>query len=351
MKRRWRALFFALGIAGITVMLFQVDWKTMDWGMFSSSKLLALFGILIGIWLVIYSIHTLCYKLILAEDGNKVRFFSMLKICASGFALNNVTPGGLIGGEPYRVLALKRYVSTEKATSSTLSFTLVYTLGHFLLWISAGVCYIAIGCPGNTWVDILILVSCSLLAGGFLTFILLRKRGVVYPVMKFLSKLPILRKKLPAVIEKNKESYLEIDENIKQFRTTPLRFIGVTLLQFVTRLLEACEYFALFYYFTGGKGNLFDGILIMGVASLVGNLLWIIPMQTSTREFGMILALGFVINRVGLPSDNLSELSLQIGLIYRIREFLFILFGISLVMFGKRGKKYPEKVKENKENI
>ena len=174
MKRRWRLLFFALGIAGIVVMLFQVDWKNMDWEMLTSINLLKLFGILIGIWLVIYAIHTLCYKLILNEDSKKVHFFSMFKICASGFALNNVTPGGLIGGEPYRVLELKRYVSTEKATSSTLSFTLVYTLGHFLLWITAGILYIIYGLPGNTWIDVLILASCGLISIGFLLFILLR---------------------------------------------------------------------------------------------------------------------------------------------------------------------------------
>ena len=165
--------------------------------------------------------------------------------------------------------------------------------------------------------------------------------------MKFLAKLPILKKKLPAVVEKHKDSYIEIDENIKQFRTTPLRFILVTFLQYVTRVLEGLEYFAILYYFTGGAGTLIDGILIMGVASLVGNLLWIIPMQTSTREFGMVLALSFLTCIAGLPLD---ELAVQIGLVYRVREFLFILFGISLVMFGKKGKKFPEKPKDIEEN-
>lgn len=339
MKRRWRFLFFAIGLAGIAVMLFQVDWSTMNWEELLSVNILKLFGVLIGIWLVIYALHTLCYKIILGEDHKKVKFFSMFKICASGFALNNVTPGGLIGGEPYRILELKRYVSTEKATSSTLSFTLVYTLGHFLLWITATILYIVYGLPGNVGITILLMTAGCLLTGGFVLFILLRKRGVAYPVMKWLSKLPILRRKLPAVVEKNKESYIEIDENIKKFRTTPVRFIVVIAIQYLTRVLEGVEYFAILYYFTGGAGTVFDGILIMGVASLVGNILWIIPMQTSTREFGMILALSFLMCTQGLPLD---ELAVQIGLVYRVREFLFILFGILLVIFGKRGKKYKE---------
>ena len=342
MKRRWRFLFFGIGLAGMAIMLLQVNWSTMDWDQFFNVNVLTLFGMLILIWLAIYSIHTVCYKLILGDEHKKVRFFSMFKICASGFALNNVTPGGLIGGEPYRILELKRYVSTEKATSSTLSFTLVYTLGHFLLWITATVLYIVYGLPGNVGITILMMTAGCLITGGFALFILLRKRGVAYPVMKWLSKLPILRKKLPVVVEKNKESYIEIDENIKKFRTTPVRFVVVIALQYLTRILEGLEYFAILYYFTGGEGTIFDGILIMGVASLIGNIIWIIPMQTSTREIGMVFALSFLMCTQGLPNNELAELAVQIGLVYRVREFLFILFGILLVAFGKRGKKYKE---------
>ena len=91
----------------------------------------------------------------------------------------------------------------------------------------------------------------------------------------------------------------------------------------------------------------------MGLASLIGNILFIIPMQAATREGGMALALGFLLT----SEVAIKEVGVGIGLLFRIREFIFIVAGIIMVLIGRRGKKQfppekekePEKVEEIKE--
>lgn len=340
MKFKYKLIFFAIGLVGIGILLWKADLKTVDWGLIFSLDTLALLGILIAIWIFIYILHAIDYKIILKEEAWKINMFSMFKICASGFALNNVTPAGLVGGEPYRIMELKRYCSTEKATSSTLTFTLMYTFGHIMLWltaITAYFVYLFTGHDGELWVTILLAVSGVVLLAAFLVFLLCRKNGFAYPVMRFLCKLPILKKKLTPVVEKNKASYIEIDDNIREFRNTPIRFTITLLIQYSTRLLEALEYFLLFYFFVRNYGitaSFWDGVIIMGVASLIGNILFVVPMQAATREGGMALALTFLVGGLDIGTTGVG-----IGLIYRFREFIFILAGIIMVLIGKRGKK------------
>ena len=101
MKFRYRVIFFIIGLIGLGIMVWQSDVTHIDWAYLLSPKILLLFAGLLGLWLIIYIIHTLCYYVILGRDGDNIPFFSLLKICTSGFALNNVTPAGLVGGEPY----------------------------------------------------------------------------------------------------------------------------------------------------------------------------------------------------------------------------------------------------------
>jgi len=355
MKFKYKLIFFAIGLAGIGILLWRADLPNVNWSLVFSLDSLALLGILIGLWVFIYVIHAICYKVILAEEAKKINFLSMWKICAAGFALNNVTPAGLVGGEPYRIMELRRYCSTEKSASSTLTFSLLYTFGHIMLWITTAIVVavrMIMGLEVTLWVAILVLVSGALFLGLFLVFILCRKNGFAYPVMRFIAKLPLLRKKMTKVVEKNKDSYIEIDDNIREFRNSPVRFIIALSLQYFTRLLEAFEYFLLFWFFARNFGitaHFIDGIMIMGIASLIGNILFIIPMQAATREGGMTLALGFIVT----AKDAINDIAVGIGLLYRIREFIFIVVGIILVLVGKRGKKvFPKEIDEsNKEEL
>ena len=329
MKFRYRAIFFIIGLVGLGIMVWQSDVTHIDWSYLLSPKILWLFAGLLGVWLAIYIIHTLCYYVILGQDGRKIPFFSLLKICVSGFALNNVTPAGLVGGEPYRIMALKKFCSTERASSSTLTFSLFYIMGHVSIWLAGSVVFLALGFSVRSVLGILSVIAIVVTAGILLAFFLSKRLGLVRPFMRFLSKIPFLKKVMGKVYEKNEASYIEIDDNIKAFRATRLRFWTVFVLQFTSRVLECVEYYLIFL-FLGQHINFFGGVVLLTTASLIGNLMFLIPMQAGTREGGMIMALEFLKIEPGVGVMG--------ALIYRIRDLICILIGISLILFEKKKK-------------
>ena len=343
MKFRWRILFFLIGLAGIGVMIWQGVFDGAEWSKLTESSVLILFAEIIGIWLLIYLIHAWAYKVILGSESKNVHMHSMLRICIAGFALNNVTPAGLIGGEPYRIMALRRYIPTTKAASATLTFSIFYALGHFMLWATGAIIYACYGCPGELWVDLMILISGAILLGIVIWSFFAHNIGFTYPFMRFLAKIPLLRRKLAPAVERKKESYIEIDDNMRAFRNEGWRYFVVLGLQYLTRLLEAFEYYLLLRFFAPDPSsfNYLHGLMIMATASLVGNLLFIIPMQAGSRELGTSIALGFI----GLTTGVLGNMVV----VYRIREMLFIIVGIILVLTGRKYKKRHPQVYETKE--
>ena len=330
MKLLYRIIFFVIGLAGIGIMLWQSDLNEAPWGELLAAKSLLLLAGLLVLWLVIYLVHVTCYYVILGKEGKNIPAVSLFKISFSGFALNNVTPAGLVGGEPYRIMALKKYCSTEKASSATLTFSLFYIVGHVAMWFTGAIVYFATGSFGETAIDILIILTGIVTLGGLLVFFLSEHRDIVRPFMAFLTKVPLIKKHFKKTYDKNEQSYCEIDENIRAFRATRKQFWTVFFLQYLSRILECVEYFLIFYYL-GARVNILGGVLILTMASLIGNLIVFIPMQAGSRELGTYTALAAL---------NISPEIGALGLIfYRVREFICIVLGILLIMFEKKKEK------------
>lgn len=335
-KKYYKYIFLLIGIVGIVVMIISSDPAHIDWSLFVSWDFGLLLAECFGVWFVIYILHTLTYKIILKEESKKIDIPHLFKITMTGFALNNVTPAGLIGGEPYRIMELKKYCSTEKSASATFSFTVLYACGHLLLWDIGVITYICLGLPGSTIIDVLLLVT-----GGFnllATFCLIFLRvNMVYPIMRLLTKLPLIGKKIAPLVEKKKDTFIEIDNLINEFHRDWMRFFIVLGIQLATRLLEAFEYFLIIRFFLNGaypEFNYFQGLMVMATCSLIGNLLFIIPMQAGSREGGMAIALHFL-----FTEDTVNAIAIPVGLVYRFRETVCTLIGIIMVAATRRNKK------------
>lgn len=329
MKTKTRLLFFLIGVVGMIVMFVSLDSENIPWEELFNINTIYLFLGLLAIWLVIYSLHTLSYFVVLGKDAKKIGFFGMLKICISGFALNSVTPAGLVGGEPYRIMEMKRRISTEKAVSSTLTFSMFYVMGHVVAWLATVVVYACYGLPGELYITIVLMISGAVCLGAVIFFLCSKRKGFVKPIMTFFGKLPFVKKPLAKFNEKNKEKFIAIDNNIKDFRVRKGFWI-VLGIQFSTRVLEALEYMVIFIYF-GQKLNLLDAFLIFGTASLIANIIFIIPMQAGSREGGLFIALSFL-----AIQESVGSIAC---IVYRIRDLLCIVFGVILVVIVKRDKK------------
>ena len=124
-------------------------------------------------------------------------------------------------------------------------------------------------------------------------------------------------------MEKRENDLNEIDTHIKDLFTErkPTFYISLAW-EFIGRLVGCLE-----IYFVGLAINanisLFDSIIISAGSSLFANLLFFSPMQLGTREGGFVLAL----RSIGMSGG----IGIFIGLVTRIRELFWILFGLLIM--------------------
>ena len=330
MKKHYKAIFFILGIAGIVWLALEANPDKVKWNELFTPMLPVLLIGLLALWAVIYAVHAAAFRLVMGEAGKNVSRTALYKLCVTGFALNNVTPAGLVGGEPYRILELKNYMSTDKATYSTISFSLMYVIGHVLLWLTGAVLYFLIGGPGEGVVSVILIISAAVMLAFCVYFFTFRHRALVTPALRFFSKFPLIGKRVTKIAENRAELFAEVDRCYAEFYEDKKNVFKVILLEYGARILESLEYFLIFLYL-GKNAHFGGGILILSLASLIGNLLFMIPMQAGTREGGMAIATA----KLWIDPGT----TLMGGLIYRIRDLICTTIGILLILTTRKKKK------------
>lgn len=326
MKNKFRLLFFLIGLAGFILLIIQTNPGSEDWQKLVTPELPLLLVALLLLWAFIYLIHTNVYRVIIGEDSVSLSLPSLFSICFSGFALNEVTPLGIVGGEPFRIMSLKNHIGLEKAASVSLTFSILYAIGHVLLWSTGIILYLAIGCPGEPLTTGALVVCLIILLLVCFAFFNKNNTGIVLPFLGFLARVPIIGKPAASYIEKKRLQLEQIDSNYVLFRREKKRFLRSVLLEYAARLLESAEYFIIFKYL-GTPVSIVGGILIYSMASLLGNLLFFIPMQAGTREGGMAIAVEWL----GIePATGMIG-----GLIFRMRYLICILAGLICILVCK----------------
>ncbi len=324
----WNKIFFAVGVVGVIVMLRSTDFSSVDW----SGTVLRLMPLwlpsLLCLWGAIYMLHALAYGIIMRWRGMGIPFTQLLRVSISGFALNHVTPVGLVGGEFYRIMEMKPRLGTEKAVASTLTFTVMNAFSHVMFWFTGAVLYLVSGCPGAWPVTVAVVIMGLACGAGIVLFLRFCKRGLVVSLMKLLSKLPLVGGKIVALMEKKAEQFEEIDRDMEAFYQRHGDFILTILIEYAARMLEALEFWLIFLALDLNVPYIYC-VVALSCGSLVGNLLAFIPMQIGTREMGLALAMSWV--------DLASPLSLTASIMSRIREIIYTAAG-TLMMLVRNGE-------------
>ena len=331
----WNKIFFAVGVIGVIVMLVNTDFSGVDWSGTVLRRMPLWLPSLLCLWMVIYVLHALGYGIIMRWRSKDVSFGQLLRVSISGFALNHVTPVGLVGGEFYRIMEMKPKLGTERAVAATLTFTVMNTFSHVMFWFTGAMLYIVSGCPGSWVVTAGVLLMALACGAGIVLFFRYCKRGLVVSVMQLLSKLPLVGGKVAALVEKKAEQFEEIDRDMEAFYRRHWDFWRTTLVEYTARLLEAAEFWLIFLALDLNVPFIYC-VVALSCASLVGNLLAFIPMQIGTREMGLALAMSWV----GLA----SPLSLTASIMSRIRELIYTAAGTLMLLV--RDGELPTATKE-----
>ena len=131
MQRRLSTILFLIGVIAVIVMLmtFYISFSEL-WNHIHRAGYWLVAAILL--WGALYGLNALTLRIIICGSGPcPVGFGRLWQIVVSGFALNTTIPVGGIGGEPYRIMELSKYIGVERASSSVVLFAMTHVFSHF----------------------------------------------------------------------------------------------------------------------------------------------------------------------------------------------------------------------------
>ena len=317
----------AFGVLAVAVMLFTFDMDYRE--LWDNLKRAGIYlPLVLVLWLFVYLINTLSWYLII-RSGGKVRFsfVRLYKFTVTGFALNYVTPVGLMGGEPYRIMELQPYVGVERATSSVILYVMMHIFSHFCFWLTSVALYVCLYPVGWGMGVVLAAITlfCLLLVALFTKGY---RCGMAVACIRLGGRLPFLKNKVKRFAETHREQLENIDKQIALLhRQEKKTFYAALFLEYMARIVSCLEIWLILNVLTTDVS--FVGcILIVAFASLLANLLFFLPMQLGGREGGFALAAG------GLALSG--AYGVYAALITRVRELVWILIGLALMKVGNK---------------
>lgn len=332
MKKKYQNGFFIFGLVLLGIMLTQLDYAEVWRGLQHTGYW---FFAVLALWMALYVLNTSAWYIIIkagqkqdtTQNGynNKpINFWWLYKVTVSGFALNYATPGGLMGGEPYRIMSIAPKIGTERASSSVILYAMTHIFSHFWFWFVSIVLFF-ITQPLTTGHLTIVLASTVFCLLGLWFFMVGYQKGLAFRAMRLLSHVPFVKRWALGFIERNKTQLDNIDQQIsalhKQSRST---FVSAVFLELGCRIISALEiYFILLVIMP--DVNYIQCILILAFTSLFANLLFFIPLQLGGREGGFLMST----SGLGIASSS----GIFVALIVRIRELIFMGLGLLLIKF------------------
>lgn len=329
MSNKYRNIFLAIGVLAVVVMLCTFDMSyTVVWAGIRRAGYW--FPACVALWLVIYMMNALGWRAII-NDGSvrPLGYWRILKYTITGFALNNVTPVGLLGGEPYRIMELTPLVGAAKATSSVLLNSMMHIFSHFCFWVFSIVLYLVLyGRTMGVGMGVLLL-ACSLFCGlGVYFFLRGYRDGLAMRALCFFGRWPFIGPRIRRFTSTHEETIDNVDRQIAQLHAErPGAFYFSLAMEFLARMLGCFELQFILFILTPDV-SYWDCVLMQAFTSLVANLLFIIPMQMGTREGGLAIV-----------TDSLhmsGGYGVLTGLITRLRELIWVAIGLVLMKVNNK---------------
>ena len=331
MKKKYQNIFFFLGLTMLVVMATQMDYAEVCAGV---SRAGYWFLAVIALWFFLYFFNTTAWWLIIRSTspqplakGQTLRAYMWLyRITVSGFALNYATPGGLLGGEPYKIMALSPKLGTANATSTVLLHTMTHIFSHFWFWLLSCVLYIATQ-PMNVLMGMLIAAVSVFCIAAILFFLQGYKKGFTVSAMQLLTRFPLVKRWARRFFEQHQEQLASIDRQMATLHNqAPRTFLMAVGLELLCRIVSALEIFFILLVIMP-SANFVQCILILAFTSLVANMLFFMPLQLGGREGGFLMS----VSGLGMTTSA----GIFVALLVRLRELIWTAIGLLLIKLDR----------------
>ena len=340
MKKKYQNGFLIFGLVVLAIMVTQLDFREVWDGIQRAGYW---FLAVVLLWLVLYCFNTSAWWVIIKaqEKTGREKPFSFLwlyKITVSGFALNYATPGGLMGGEPYRIMSLSPYIGTERATASVLLYVMTHIFSHFWFWLLSCLLYV-ITQPMNVPMGLLLAGVAAFCLTAIWFFLKGYKKGIAVSGMRILSHIPFVKKWARRFFDSHAEQLATIDRQIAALHgQNPRTFFAAVFLELSCRVVSAMEIFFILLVIMP-TANYLQCILILAFTSLFANMLFFIPLQLGGREGG------FLLSAKGLAIG--AREGIFVALLVRLREIIWTAIGLLLIKIEKKNAAVNDNDNEN----
>lgn len=327
MKKKYQNGFFIFGLAVLAIMVTQLDFNEVWSGITRAGYW---FFAVVALWTVLYVFNTATWYIIIksgAKEPVKINFLWLYKITVSGFALNYATPGGLMGGEPYRIMSLSPIIGTERASSSVILYAMTHIFSHFLFWLLAVILFLLTE-PLNALTGTIVSLTTAFCMLGIWFFINGYKKGIAVRIMNILKHIPGAKKRVRAFIDRHKDQLSNVDRQIAALhRQNRKSFVAAVLLELGCRVCSSLEIMFILLVLVPDAGFV-QSLLILAFTSLFANLLFFLPLQLGGREGG------FLMSTAGLSLS--AGAGIFVALIVRIRELIWTAIGLLFIKIERR---------------
>ena len=329
MKSRYKNAFLVFGLVVLAVMVSQLDFAEVWRGLQRAGYW---FPLILVLWALLYLLNTASWLTIIRSqqgDSRNVKFAWLYKLTVSGFALNYATPGGLMGGEPYRIMELAPRIGTERASSSVILYAMTHIFSHLCFWLLSVVLFVALY-PVDLPMAIMLAAVTAGCGLGIWFFLSGYRRGLANRLMALLRHIPLLKSRVGRFVETHKTQLDAIDMQITALHgQRPVSFILAVSLELACRILSALEIYFILLVLTPSV-SYGASILILAFTSLLANLLFFMPLQLGGREGG------FLLSTTGLGMT--ANAAIFVALLVRLRELVWTGIGLMLIKVAEGRK-------------
>lgn len=331
MSKKAQNIFLAFGLTVLIIMVSQLDFKEVWQGISHAGYW---FGAVVVLWAFLYIFNAAAWFIIIRSDGNEaarsLSFARIYKLTVSGFALNYATPGGLMGGEPYRIMSISPVVGAEKASSSVILYAMTHMFSHFWFWALSIVLFLLTQTL-TTELGILLFASAIFCVLGLWFFMSGYRNGLANRLLRIARHIPFVKRWAIPFVERNKEKLDTVDSQIASLHSqNPRTFVTAVLLELICRIVSSLEiYFILLVLMP--EVSFVQCVLVLAFTSLFANLLFFIPLQLGGREGGFLMS----ITTFGISSSS----AIFVALLVRLRELIWTAIGLLLIKIGEKSAK------------
>lgn len=335
MSKKAQNIFLAFGLTVLCIMVSQLDFAEVWKGISHAGYW---FGVVVLLWAFLYIFNASAWYIIIRSDGSEaarsLTFSRIYKLTVSGFALNYATPGGLMGGEPYRIMSISPVVGTEKASSSVILYAMTHMFSHFWFWALSIVLFLVTQTLTNE-LSILLFASTIFCLLGLWFFMTGYRNGLANRILHIAAYIPLLKRWAIPFVSKHKQKLDTVDSQIASLHSqNPRTFVMAVLLELVCRIVSSLEiYFILLVLMP--EVSFVQCVLVLAFTSLFANLLFFIPLQLGGREGGFLMS----ITAFGISSSS----AIFVALLVRLRELIWTAIGLLLIKVGEQSHLFTNK--------